>query len=251
VLFRSDILHCIGLSLLLALPFLVGLASRPRALRWVMLVVAGLVFGAAPLLEGVTGPWSILVNTRAGAIDDTLGTTFPLFPWTGYVFLGASFGATVGAMKREAELWRWLGLLWGLGAMMWAADGVFRDAYPPHAFWVTNPANAAQRWTLVLSVLALLRGVEVRWPGVRSSRAIALLGTFGASSLSAYFFHEMLLYEWHVGVFTKLFRERLDFVTYWPVLAALVVATWLCVKAWDRVDPKLRGLVTRVRDTSA
>ncbi|MBL8935823.1 MAG: DUF1624 domain-containing protein [Archangium sp.] len=247
---RLDILHCIGLSLLIALPFLVLLSSRPPVLRWVMLGLAALVFGAAPLLENVDGVASIFVNTRAGAIDDTLGTTFPLFPWAGYVFLGASFGATVGMMKDERQLWRWLALLWSLGVALWATDGFWRSVYPAHNFWVTNPANAAQRWTLVLSVVALFRLVEVRWPSSPKSKLAALVGTFGASSLSAYFFHEMLLYEWHVGIFTKLFREKCDWVTYWPVLAALILCTWLCVKAWERVDPKLRALVSRKPVTS-
>lgn len=246
-LLRIDILHCIGLALLIVLPLLVLLATRPQVLRLTMLALAAVVFGASPLLEDVTGFWSIFVNTRVGAIDDTLGTTFPLFPWAGYVFLGASFGATVAMMKHERELWGWLALLWGLGALLWVTDGFWRQAYPPHAFWVTNPANAAQRWTLVLSLVALFRVVEVRVPSAKTSRVAVLVGTFGASSLSAYFFHEMLLYEHHVGVFTKLFRERCDWVTYWPVLAALVFATWLCVKLWDRVDPKLRAALSSKR----
>lgn len=244
-LLRLDILHCIGLALLIALPFLVSLASRPQVLRWVMLGLAALVFGLSPFTENVTGFASIFVNTRVGALDDTLGTTFALFPWAGYVFLGASFGATVGMMKQEAQLWRWLGLLWGLGVALWATDGFWRGLYPAHNFWVTNPANAAQRWTLVISVIALFRVIEVRVPTSPKSRVAALLGTFGASSLSAYFFHEMLLYQNTVGVFTKLFRERCDWVTYWPVLAALVFSTWLCVKAWDRVDPRLRALFSK------
>ncbi|MBL8917885.1 MAG: DUF1624 domain-containing protein [Myxococcaceae bacterium] len=246
-LLRIDILHCIGLALLLVLPLLVLLATRPQLLRWTMLGLAALVFGASPLLEGVTGFWSIFVNTRVGAIDDTLGTTFPLFPWAGYVFLGASFGATVAMMKQEHELWGWWALLWGLGVIFWVTDGFWRQLYPPHNFWVTNPANAAQRWTLVLSVVALFRIVEVGVPSSKTSKLAVLVGTFGASSLSAYFFHEMLLYEHHVGVFTKLFRERCDWVTWWPVLGALVFATWVCVKLWDRVDPRLRAALATKR----
>lgn len=244
-LLRIDILHCIALSLFLVLPLLVGLASRPQLLRWLMLGLAGVVFGVSPLLEPVTGWLAIFVNTRAGIIDESIGSTFPLFPWAGYVFLGASFGATVGMMKSERQLWQWLGLLWGLGAVLWLFDGAVRDAYPAHNFWVTNPANAAQRWTLVLSVIALFRLIETRFPSSPTSRLAALVGTFGAASLSGYFFHEMLLYEYHVGIFTKLFRGWCDWVTYWPVLAALVFATWACVKVWDRIDPRLRAWLSR------
>lgn len=259
-LLRIDILHCIGLSLLLVLPLLVGLSSRPQVLRWVMLTLAGLVFGLSPLAEHVDGVWAIFATRKVGIIDATHGTTFPLFPWSGYVFLGASFGATVGmlataprasgalsTLRAEAPLWRWWGLLWGVGAALWATDGFWREAYPPHDFWANNPANAAQRWTLVLSLVAVFRLIEVTRLASTTSRLATLVGTFGASSLSAYVFHEMLLYQRHVGVFTKLFRERCDWVTYWPVLAALVAATWGCVRLWDRVDPRLRAWLSKRR----
>lgn len=240
-LVRLDILHCIGLSLLLALPLLTVLAARPGVLRWVLLLLAGVVFGLSPLAERVEGVWSIVLNTRAGVIDDTLGSTFPLFPWSGYVFLGASFGTTVAMMEREATLWRWWALLVGLGSLLWATDGFWRAAYGAHSFYVTNPANAAQRWTLVLLVVASLRLVERLVPASTESRLAKVVGAFGTSSLSAYFFHEMLLYQRHVGIFTRAFRERCDWLTFWPVLAALVLATWACVRLWDRVDARLRA----------
>ncbi len=249
-LFRIDILQCIGLSLLLALPLLVGLATRPKALRWVMLALAAVPFGLGPLCENLTGVASIFLNTQVGFLDATTGTTFPLLPWAGYVFLGASFGATVATMKHERELWAWLGLLWGLGAVLWAFEDVLKAAYPPHHFWVTNPANAAQRWVLVLSLVAVFRFIETRVPASVTSRPVKVLGTFGASSLSAYFFHEMLLYQRHVGLFTRFWRERCDFVTYWPVLAALIAATWACVVAFDWARARLQAARATPQKTS-
>jgi uncharacterized membrane protein len=238
---RIDILHCIGLSLLVVLPMVVALAKRPKLLRALMLVLAAVVFGLSPLVEHTTGLASIFVNTRPGALDAQTATTFALFPWSGYLFLGASFGATVAAMKREAELWRWWGLLAGAGALLWWNEEWFRALYPPHTFWVTNPANAAQRWTLVLAVVALFRLVEIRLPASTTSGLAKLVGTFGASSLSAYFFHQMLLYQRWVGVFTRLWKGRADFPLYALLVAALIFATWLCVKAWEALEPKLRA----------
>src|SRR6185436_13535893 len=45
---RIDILHCIGLSLLLALPLMTLLAPRPRILRRVTLALAVAVFAVTP-----------------------------------------------------------------------------------------------------------------------------------------------------------------------------------------------------------
>ena len=114
-LLRVDILQCIGLSLLVALPVMVGLSAWPKVMRFVMLGLALVVFSTAPLLENVTGFWSLFVNTRPGTLDATTGAAFALFPWAGYVFLGASVGATA-ALDDGKALWTWLGVLWLLGA---------------------------------------------------------------------------------------------------------------------------------------
>lgn len=248
-LLRVDILHCIALSLFLVMPVLFALALRPRVLRWVLLVIALCVFGVSPLGEQVTGWPSLFLNTRFGVLDDTTGAGFPLLPWAGYVFLGASFGATVGSMKSERELWQWLALLIGLGAVLWffdrSATGFsIEKLYPTHNFWVTNPANAAQRWTYVLSLVAIFRLIERRWPKSATHPAFKWLAAFGGASLSAYFFHEMLLFQRWVGLWSRFFKAQASWELFWPLVIALIFATWLCVKAWDVIDPKLRALLT-------
>src|SRR5437588_2536746 len=75
---RVDILHCIGLALLLALPAFFLLAPRPRVLRWAALALAALVFFVSPYAEQVRGPLAMLANGSTGAV-------FPLLPWSGYV----------------------------------------------------------------------------------------------------------------------------------------------------------------------
>lgn len=243
-LLRIDILHCIGLSLLLVLPLLVGLSTRPRLLRWVLLVLALAIFAVSPLGEQLTGVAQLFLNRKPGVLDETTGASFPLLPWAGYVFLGASFGATVGAMKSERELWGWLGLLGSIGALLWWRDQDVKALYPPHEFWVTNPANAAQRWTYVLGLIALFRLIERRWPASAQSKFAKWLAAFGGASLSAYFFHEMLLFEWHIGVFSRFFREKADWPLFWVLVVALIASTWVCVQLWGRLEPKLRARLT-------
>ncbi len=243
-LFRIDILHCIGLSLLLVMPLLVGLSTRPRLLRWVTLLLALAVFAVAPFGEQVTGLAQLFLNNKPGVLDATTGAQFPLLPWAGYVFLGASFGATVGAMQSERELWAWLGLLIGIGGLLWWRDQDVKALYPPHEFWVTNPANSAQRWTSVLGVVAVFRLLERAWPSSAHTRVAKWLAAFGGASLSAYFFHLMLLYHRHFGVFSRLFREKADWPLFWVLVVALIAATWGCVKGWERIEPKLRARLT-------
>ncbi len=240
-LFRIDILHCIGLSLLLVMPFLVGLSTRPRVLRWVTLLLALMIFGVAPFGEQVTGIGQLFLNTRLGVLDATTGAAFPLLPWAGYVFLGSSFGATIAAMKSEKELWGWLALLMSIGALLsWNGQAV-AALYPPHNFWVTDPADAGRRWLEVLSLVAVFRLIERKWPASAQTRVMKWLAAFGGASLSAYFFHQMLLYQRWVGAFSRFFREQADWPLYWVLVIALIFATWVCVKLWDPVEKKLRA----------
>src|SRR6202022_3880239 len=98
--FRIDILHCIGLALLIALPILAALATRPALLRWAALGLAAIAFGLAPLAESVRGPLANFVNISPGSV-------FPLLPWAGDVYLGASAGA-VAAISEGRALARWM-----------------------------------------------------------------------------------------------------------------------------------------------
>lgn len=246
-LLRLDILHCIGLSLLIALPFLVGLLRRPTLLRWVFLALATTVFVAAPWAESAEGVASLFLTRRPGFLDATTASTFPLFPWSGYIFLGASFGTTVAAMRHESQLWRWWTLLVGLGATLWAFQPQLKALYGPHDFWTTNPASAGQRWTLVLGVLALFRLLERRMPAFASSRLARFLSGFGTWSLSAYFFHEMLLFQRHIGLFGRWFRAQADWPLYWALVIALVGLTWLCCRWWHRFTQAISSLVRLAR----
>lgn len=240
---RIDILHCIALSLAALLPVLVALAQRPLLLRWVTLGLALLVFGLAPLGEQVTGWPSLFLNVNPGVLDATTGAAFPLLPWAGYVFLGASFGATV-ASGGERALWSWLGLLLGMGATMWWFDRSIEALYPPHHFWVTNPANAAARWTRVLALVAVFRLVERRWPTSAQQPVMKWLAAFGGASLSAYFFHLMWLFEWHINVFARFWRGQADWPTFWALVVALIALTWASIAGWERLSTKLKARFT-------
>ena len=228
-LLRLDILHCIGLSLLLALPVLVLLAPRPRVLRWVALGLAAATFGISPLLEQAPGlDW--LLNTSTGSV-------FGLLPWAGYVYLGASAGATAGL----GDLWalvRWLAMIGLAGAAIWIATPWFKELYPPHNFWVTNPANCAQRWTVIMGALLALLWFEQKGGKLSKSAPVAFITAFGSSSMAAYFFHEALLYYRLplVGFsFNAWWGQSCGWPKYWALTALLISCTYVLVRVTDKV----------------
>ena len=226
---RMDILQCIGLSLLIAFPILFALASHPRALRWTALLLAAAAFGAAPFAESLGPPWEGFLNQRADAV-------FPLLPWGGYVYLGAAVGSAAAEKgPRGAALW--LAALAGIGILVWIATPWFAAAYPPHEFWVTNPANAARRSTQVCLVALVLLVIEQRVPGAwRSSTPLRFVEVFATSSLAGYFFHQALLFYRVRGFsFEARWGKSASWPQYWVLTVLLIACTFVLTWLTDRL----------------
>ncbi|MBF5040778.1 DUF1624 domain-containing protein [Aggregicoccus sp. 17bor-14] len=237
---RMDILHCVGLCLLLVLPATAGLARRPRVLRGVALVLGLAVFAVSPLGEDVTGAWAYLLNKSTGAV-------FPLLPWLGYTWLGAYAGAVAGEAGRRGLVRALLALV-ALGAVGWACSEPLRALYPPHRFSVTNPAEAALRWTWVCLVLLALLALEAQLGAQRARSPVRrFVEVFGTSSLSAYFLHEALLYYRTFGLsFERFWRDRSGWAQYAALTLALILLTFALCTVLDRVQEGWRSVRTRL-----
>ena len=243
-LLRIDILQCIGLTLLAALPLNFALAPRPRVLALTSLGVALVLFLISPYADGVTGPFQDLLN-KSGPRH----SVFPLLPWAGWAFMGGAAGATA-ARGTGAEVRR-LAIGIGLGsAVLWFLRPVWLAVYPPHAFWVTDPANTGARGISVMALLLLLLFLEARAPaGARRSPGVWLLELFGTSSLAAYFWHEMLIYYEVRGVSLVRFAGgRCGWAGFAGWVAVLIAVTavlsWLTDRVYRRIDR--RGAPRRV-----
>ncbi len=238
---RIDILQCIGLSLLLALPILLALARKPYLLAAVCLFLAASIFLLAPYAEQATGSVAGQLLKRGGPWS----TVFPLVPWSGYIFLGAALGALLG-VEDSARAHRLLWALVATGLLGWALTPLWLRLYPPHEFWVTDPANSAQRWTMVALLIVGLLAVEQRmseqW---RMSAPVRFVELFGTSSLAAYFFHEMLLFYQVRGVsLDVLFGKRCGWWGYAALTVGVIAATAVLASWTDRL---YRALDARTR----
>src|SRR5437667_364369 len=150
--------------------------------------------------------------------------------------------ADAAPARRGAAVW--LGALAAAGIVVWSLTPWFAALYPPHEFWVMNPANAARRWTQVcLCALALL-AIEQRMPGSwRGSAAARFVEVFATSSLAGYFFHEMLLF---FRVFGFSFEARWGKSCSWPQYAVLTillaactfVLTWMTARIYAAVEQR-------------
>jgi len=173
-------------------------------------------------------PWDRFLNGHADAV-------FPLLPWAGYVYLGAAIGAAA-AEKGARGAATWFLLVAGAGVAVWAMTPWFAAAYPPHQFWVTNPANAARRWTQVCVLALVLLGVEALTAGRRTALPVRFVEVFGASSLAGYFFHEMLLFKRVFGFsFEARWGKSADWPQYWALVLLLAGCTFALTVATDRL----------------
>ena len=241
-LLRLDILPCIGVSLLLALPLLAGLARHPVVLSGLSLLIALGIFLVAPYGDSVTGPWADLVNAHGA-----LNAVFPLLPWTGYVFLGAA----VGALAAGGSVYRIQAFLAGvacLGVVFFLVlSPALASVYPPHAFHASNPGNHGQRILVVSLVLIGLLLLESRLPE-RGQKGLwgRFLDTLGTNSLSGYFFHEMLIYLQVGGIsLAVLAKDKLGWGLYLLSWLGLVLVTTLLLKAVEWVYPRYEALLRR------
>ena len=228
-LMRIDILPCIGLSLLIALPFFFSLAPHPRTLQWTSLGLAALVFGLAPYFENVSLPLAHFVSHKSDSM-------FPLLPWAGYVYLGAAIGAATATGGARAAA-RWLFSLGCAGILLWILSDSVQAAYPPHEFWITNPANHARRIVQVCGGTLVLLGAEHWLKGAwQQSAPVRFVEVFGTSSLAGYFFHESLLYFRIRGVsFHALWGDKCSWGEYAALTALLIAMTFVLAWATDKV----------------
>jgi uncharacterized membrane protein len=239
-LWRIDILQCIGLSLLAALPLFALLAGRPRLLAGICAALGiGALVGTPLVWRASTGFAAQLFSSNDG------GTPFPLFPWAGYIFLGGSLGA-LAARGKLRDLVLAVVALGVLGAALIPLGARLAALRPGWQWWVTE--NHGQR-VLVVSALILLFLAAERWlpETVRRGRVVRFFDVFGTSSLAAYFGHEVMLFKNVFGVcFHTLWGKNADWAQYWMLVAALIaltlVFTWIVAYLYDHAGGWLRAL---------
>ncbi len=221
------------MSLLAALPLFAGLARRPRVLAVASLALALAVFLATPAAARIRSlPFAHFTGTSSGSV-------FPLFPWSGYVFLGGALGALCAFASAKAMA-GYLALLWAAGAGLYEAGSRLLAAHPAGGYYTC--VNHAQRWLVVLAFALALsvleNGLRGRW---QASAPVRFVEVFGTSSLAAYFGHEAMLF-WPVlwgFSFHARFGDRLSWPAYAGMTALLIGLTflfsWAVGKAYDAV----------------
>ncbi len=228
---RADILHAIGLSLLLCTYVLVGRSSL--LLRTVTLVGMGLLLGLA---QRYVPPLPLPVAAVVGLFVDAAPITrFPLFPLCGFAAIGFWIGKalrpTDWSMRRCVVVFVVaVGLVFPLQqltTMTVAALGGRLSRAHPAVVW--NFLEGTSRAVAVLSV-SLILGAKL------SAQSLGFLLRLGRGSLLAYAFHIPLCY----GRVAKPILGKLAIGPAALLLVGLVGLTWLVVRVSDGIAARNR-----------
>lgn len=223
---RADILHCIGLSLLLCTYFLVGRSGI--VVRVLTLLVGGLVLG---LCQRFVPPLPLPLASVLGLLVDVAPISrFPLFPLCGFAAIGFWLGHSARPTEWSLSQGLALGCLAILlvyplqkltGVTVAMLGGRLSRAHPA-VVW-----NFLEGTARALAVLSLSLVLAAKVP----ASGYGFLLRLGRGSLLAYGFHIPLCY----GRVATPILGKLAMQPATLLLVALVALTWLVVWVRDRV----------------
>ena len=104
-----------------------------------------------------------------------------------------------------------------------------------------NPEGDVDRWAMVCLISLALLAVERRFLDQPGPRIIAF---FSNHSLSAYVFHEALLYYVVFGFsFYWIWGKKVGWGGYAGLTLTLLFCTWILCRIWDVMDPLGRKIL--------
>lgn len=234
LLLSADVLQCVAVMLTL----LQGLALAVRGTRTRAALAAVL---AVVLVAGTPAVWRVewpayLPLTVAAYFSPATGSVFPLFPWGGFVLLGAVAAhlharftghvapESLRAFARQA-------LLPAGAALVVASEVGWRLPwwpFGPTAFWFDSPSLFCLRAGLVLMLVGLL---ALAVP--RLHRTPYVIQAVARQSLLVYAVHLCLVYGsiWNPGL-KQYFPNGLSLVPAFGAVAAIWAAMTVLASVW-------------------
>lgn len=227
--YMIDVLHCIGLSLLLLIAiYLFSYKKKPYVMPLILIGFALLSFLLLPIYS--VQNYDFLPVFLANYFTQANGSVFTIFPWFGYAAFGAFIGVLFSIFKDNKHVYSYaitfsiiLGLILSFGSQ-------------PFFYWLYNITNSQLAFLisentifnrlgnvlLVFSVFMLLRDV------IMSST----IRTIGQNTLSIYIIHYIILYGSFTGFgLYQYFHHSLNpYVVAVGALLFILVNIWLSFK---------------------
>jgi uncharacterized membrane protein len=240
--FVVDILQVVAVVLLL-LQALIGLLPSPRALGVTTLLLGAAVVVAGPLAWAID--WTALPLSLASYLSPAWGSLFPVFPWAGYILLGAAFGVVTERWLAHDRLDHVARVMITTGLVIIAAVWMFRLMFiaPYGSIDIrVSPGFFLLRLGGVAVVLGAITQISMGWRGLP-----AVVQAMAEQSLLVYAVHVALLYgsRWNTGLREIVGPSGPGAVLAW--VALLVAGAAALAWAWGEVQRRRPGLASAVR----
>lgn len=239
-----DVLHCIGLSLLLLITtYLLSYNRKAWVMPTILLSTTLLAFTFEPFYKSLT--FDFLPLPIANYFTRAHGSFFPIFPWFGYVAFGGFMGYLFQRYKAHPHLYRNAILLFlTVGAfLLWTSHYIVEQLY--YINHATFFARLMEDFAyLRLGNVLLVFGFFALMRNVITSK---LIKTIGQNTLSIYVIHCFVLYGsitshgllQHFGGSLKPYQVVLG------APAFIAVCVWLSF-IYNRVKPVIKSGISFV-----
>ncbi|MFM8841031.1 MAG: heparan-alpha-glucosaminide N-acetyltransferase domain-containing protein [bacterium] len=217
--FQVNILHLTALTLM-AIVWLSTHTYSIRSLGIRSAIISMSIFILAPIVHSVHW-FNILPEFFAGFLSSERGSLFPLFPTSGFMFLGVAFGSFLHEMNEEKrslfmkkQIFLYGGLLIGLGIGIYQATHHIASIME-----YLNPGSMIMRIGVIIMFLGACTFLSI--PLKRFEHQLVF---FSSKSLYIYILHLLLLYgtPWFPSV-GRIFMHQASFEV--GVVSALLVVT--------------------------
>ncbi len=242
--FLVDVLHCIGISLLVVIGFYWVSSRWNMRLMAPLLLTTGLaLFLFEPLYK--TWDYSWMPDGLANYFTRDNGSVFTLIPWVGYTLMGGFLSMVFRKYRQDRHLY-----LKSIAFCLLAGTLLIRYASPFfHSAWERTGVALFEKIVsnnylfmrlgdvlLVFAVFMLLRGL------MKSELFLKI----GQNTLSIYVIHFILLYGSFTGLgLYQYFNHTLTpAVAIGGALAFMVACTWTALW-YDRNEARIKGALNQ------
>lgn len=233
VFFQVNVLQMFGVSLLLLLMHY--LFTRNDKQLGIMALVTGLlIVGFSPTIHTIRW-FDYLPEILGSYLTAEHGSIFPLFPFTGYLFLGTAFGSLLKSVAPEERTNFMIKYCWMIGLPLIAAGYPLMKYLSSYEFpfvdiMRVNPGLFFIRTGTVLVILSIMSLIYKH-----TQQLDKFYSLFGKRAIFIYVIHLFLIYGTPLSVgLNKYYRSTLTLD--WAVFAALavVLATLAIVYIYDK-----------------
>ena len=233
---QVDVLQCIGVTLI-AMQLLALVARTPQRYVIACIAAGSAIVLATPLTWSTS--WNHLPGFFSAYLNGNSGSLFPLFPWAGYVFMGASLGYLFVTQPsatsiRVSMIVAAIAILAGnvLQQMPW-------HLYGPIDYWKTSPNIFLIRFGAICLIMTAI-GAALRWSPITS---LPLAQRLASESLIAYIAHIAILYgtSWTIGL-RQVMGETLNPIQTMMFIALMIVVSCMIAIGWNVSKQKLPPL---------